>query len=161
MKWPWSKEEKKPLTIKECLDSDRPDINVAEWLQARALGAGADQLPTEVMAAHRADAFLGAINGDGFHGFFTNTPDEIEPARSALTLIGLADAANCIDEALKVLGVTSFPIDPAALERGLDDDDCFDALDPIDERIFAASGEMEEAIHSYIRANLAVFQQYD
>ncbi len=154
MKWPWSKKEEveKPKTMEACLASDRPDLHVSLWLQDAFERMGLEAMPPEVANAYLTDRFLCEVNGGGLMGLFRWQFDYVPKMSQALLEIGAEGMAQTIETAITRLPGAQWPINPDFLDEIVDD-----GFDDLDQSAIAASGEVEQVTHRYIRKHLDKF----
>lgn len=160
MQWPWTKRQApSAFRIRECLDAERADLAVSEWLDRRE---NEESLPAEVRAAYWADTFLRDVNGDGLIGFLTSNFGSLQEAREGIASVGLNDSLAAIDDALELLGFAGLPADEDAFGEAvadlLDDEGRSDAVDRLDQKQIDSSAHIAAAIHAYIRSHISAFE---
>ena len=134
------------MTIVEALNSNRPDVNVSEWLLERVLGPSSPNLLSTVTTAFLANQILCEVNMDGFELAFNNLGDKIPNHINALKEIQLDDVAQLVQE---------------AYEGWKDGSADVQLLDSLSNQFINQSTAIENATHSYIRAHLSDFQTAD
>lgn len=128
--------------LQSCLTDERADLAVSEWLMYYWNRSPQALSSSTFMSAYLADQFLQVVNMDGLSRFFELGEDEVQQTISGLKAMGLDDIVAAIEQ--------SKALDESSAE--------FEANQ---QKLMLASGEIEQATHRYIRANLAEFEAFE
>ncbi|MBX7132090.1 MAG: hypothetical protein K1X67_05355 [Fimbriimonadaceae bacterium] len=128
--------------LQACLDDERPDLAVSEWLTYFWNHSPQTVSSNTFMSAYLTDQFLQIVNMDGLASFFELGENEVQHTISGLTAMGLDDIV-------------------AAIEKSKSLDESSAEFEANQQKLMLASGEIEQATHRYIRANLAEFEAFE
>jgi hypothetical protein len=153
------------MKISECLVDGRPDMAVSLWLQDKAGNMELNDLPREVVAAHRADRLLVEVNSGGFVGFFAWEREGARDTVDALQELGLADTSKALKAAMLMFSPGGWPQTQEEFEDAqaalMEDEERSNLIDQLDGAVIAQSKLIEDRTHAYIRAHIAAFERLD
>jgi hypothetical protein len=135
----------------------RTDSIVLAFEQAiakKAMRSGPDGLTPVERTVLAVEALEREVNGDGYIGFFTNTPQYAADVVPSLEAIGRPDVAELTRraiDALDVAGDVAAQSVLAAVEEV--DDDRVDHLNACDSRYYESAGDLADPLLAYIRSN--------
>jgi len=98
----------------------------------------------------------GYVNGDGFNGFFTNSPEHVPVIVHALQTIGCPKFAEIVAGAIQALGPIDIQ-DAGAIEEATLDDDISEALNEWDEKFYTYPEDISEALITFVEKHASSF----
>jgi hypothetical protein len=135
----------------------RPDSIVLAFEEAitkKASRIGPDQLTSAERTVLAVEALEREVNNDGYHGLFTNAPEQVPFLVPSLRAIGCDEVADLTLQAIEALGVKDPITERTVTSAAREEDESRDVrLDECDRAYYEMAGDLAEPLLAFIRFN--------